>query len=385
MTMPEISVIMPAYNQADYLGDAIRSVLAERSVTLELIVVNDGSTDETAAVAASFNDPRLRVIHQANAGLSGARNRGIRAAAAPLISFLDADDLMLPGGQAILASFLSARPDMGMVSGEHVVIDSSGKERPTASRANTLDDITVIDLLNGNPFAVGTMTVRRTWLDTAGAFDESLAACEDWDLWLRLSQAGCRIAHVNEPVMAYRSHPDQMTQDPARMRTASLAVLDKIASQPHLPTDIREALPQAYARAYLRAAARELHAGQQIQASADIERATSLYPALLENDGAVLITHFAGWAHAPSATDPVQYMRDVFDCLPPSTQHIARHKNRELARLFASSAFRHHQHNETVPAGEMALQAMRHDLSWASNRGVWAIVGRALTARLKEK
>ena len=116
-----------------------------------------------------------------------------------------------------------------MVSGEHVAIDSSGKERPTASRANVLDEANGHRPALWQSTLVGTMTVRHTWLEAAGAFDESLAACEDWDLWLRLSRTGCQIAHISEPVMAYRSHAEQMTQDPARMRKASLAVLNKIA------------------------------------------------------------------------------------------------------------------------------------------------------------
>lgn len=385
MKAPLISVIMPAYNQADYLGDAIRSVLVEQAVPLELIVVNDGSTDGTAAVVASFDDPRLRVIHQANAGLSGARNAGLRRAVAPLIGFLDADDLLLPGALSSYVAYLHSQQEIGMVIGDHIVIDANNRQHPGPTQPGPRQPISICHLLNGNPFVAGTVAVQREWIDKVGVFDESLAACEDWDLWLRLSRAGCQMSFIDRPVTAYRIHPEQMTQDPERMRTASLAVLDKVAADGALPVDLQIALPEAYARAYLRAAARELQTGHIDRAGADIDRAVTLFPTLLQDGGSALVDFFAGWADAPASGDPAEYMRDLFEALPPSAHIVRKSRNQELARQFASSAFRYSQRNDPVPAGVMALRAMRYDLSWASNRGVWAIVGRALAAGSRAK
>ncbi len=115
---PAVSVIIPAYNQARYVRKAIQSVFEQTFPNFELIVVDDGSTDETPQILASIIDPRMRVIRQPNAGLSAARNTGVRESTAPLVTLLDSDDFFLPDKLSVQKEYLDTHPEIGMVSGK---------------------------------------------------------------------------------------------------------------------------------------------------------------------------------------------------------------------------------------------------------------------------
>ena len=230
--MPKIAVIIPAYNQSQYLGQAIQSVLEQTFKDWEAIVVDDGSSDETRSVALSYPDARLHYVYQENRGLSAARNTGIRNTTAPYLSFLDSDDTVPTGKLAILLENLEAKPAVGLVAGQAIPIDEHGKQVGKIMDTPIPQDSE--QLLLGNPLHVGSVLLRRSWQEKAGFFDESLRSYEDWDMWLRLGCLGCGMDYVNQPVSLYRFHTAQMTRIGGQMTTATFAVLDKLYSQPDL-------------------------------------------------------------------------------------------------------------------------------------------------------
>lgn len=191
---PAISVVMPVFNRAALVGEAIRSVLAQDFADFELIVVDDGSSDGTADAVAAFDDPRVRLIRlPANAGGNAARNRGIDAARAPLVAFLDSDDAYLPHKLGFAADFLGRRPEID------VLLDSFVKRYPERGRP----DIELRNpLLDDNGAIVEALFNRRIWKATpgitarrdvvlrAGKFDEGLRRRQDFDFILRLAKAG---------------------------------------------------------------------------------------------------------------------------------------------------------------------------------------------------
>ncbi len=256
--MPKIAVIIPAYNQSQYLSQAIQSVLDQTFSDWEAVIVDDGSTDATRSVALSYPDSRLRYVYQENRGLSAARNTGIRNSSAPNLSFLDSDDMFLPEKLTVLLAALEQSPELGLVAGQAVPVDENGK------RVGKVMDTPLPDqaerLLLGNPLHVGSVLLRRSWQEQAGFFDESLRSYEDWDMWLRLGHLGCRMGYVNQPVSLYRFHTAQMTRIGAQMTTATFAVLDKLYSNPDLPPAWQDLHDMAYSQAYLRAAAQAYHA-----------------------------------------------------------------------------------------------------------------------------
>jgi glycosyltransferase involved in cell wall biosynthesis len=218
-----VTVAIACYNHGRFLADAINSVLAQTSQADEIVVVDDGSTDETEAIAKSY--PAVGYIWQANRGLSGARNTGLRHAKSDYILFLDADDLLLPNAIADSHACLDANPSAVFVSGGHQTIDVQGtvlKQFPAR-----LDRSGHAGLLAGNHIAMhATVLYRRQLLLDAGGFDESLRACEDYDVYLRLSRQ-YPIAVYGSISTQYRRHGGNMTENPAHMLRCAKAVLQR--------------------------------------------------------------------------------------------------------------------------------------------------------------
>lgn len=196
--VPAISVVMPAYHAARFIGDAIAGVLGQTYGDFELIVVDDGSTDATAAVVSNLavRDARVRLIQQPNAGPSAARNTAIRHARASVIAYHDADDVSDPDRLEREYRYLEQNPDAAMVYSGYRVLQPDGR-----SRVYTAVPIGESTLLRSNIVACGTVMHRRSVLDAIGVWNEDI----DWDLWLRISEH-FRIGAIPAPLYTYRAH-----------------------------------------------------------------------------------------------------------------------------------------------------------------------------------
>jgi glycosyltransferase involved in cell wall biosynthesis len=225
---PRLSVVMPAFDAQRTVAAAIGSALAQTVAELEVLVVDDGSRDGTVSaverVAASAAG-RVRLLQQANAGPSAARNRAIEAARAPVVAFLDADDLMLPTYAERMLARLDARPEVDLVGCDAWLFDDRrGRIRrrtfldETAPPARLADDpdAQFRQLAQRNFVYVG-CTVRRDALRAVGGFAEETNAGEDWDLWLRLLESGRRLDLLREPLAIYRYAEGQAHRDRERM------------------------------------------------------------------------------------------------------------------------------------------------------------------------
>jgi glycosyltransferase involved in cell wall biosynthesis len=366
--MTAISVIIPASNQAHYRAEAIESVLAQSFQNFEIIIIDDGSTDHTRQVAASFlTDSRVHYIYQQNAGLSAARNTGMAQAAGEFVTFLDSDDRFLPDKFAVLLACFKARPELGLVSGQAIFIDADSRRLP-----HTVDGRWThipADLLLGNPVHVGSLLVRREWLAQVDPFDESLRACEDWDMWLRLALAGCQFDHAAQPVSLYRIHGDQMTREAERMRIASLTVLDKIMAMPNLPDAWQSKKDAAYAAAYVRAAARFYHAAAFDRARYDLAEAVRLNPTLLDDGAGVVWNQLVGWANAPMCADPLGYLERVYANLPDALDSLRRRRRANLGDTAANLAFEAYQQGNRSQTRSLMWRAFYYQPSLLTNRG----------------
>ncbi len=372
MMKAQINVIIPAYNQADYLTESIQSVLDQTFGAFELVVVDDGSTDRTREVAHSFSDPRIRYIYQENKGLSGARNTGIQQSDAPYLLFLDADDRLLPHCLELHAKNLESETGTGMSVGGWILCDDRGKHLP--NNVFPPASLSPASLLNGNPFPVHSVLSKRSWFEKAGLFDESLNACEDWDLWLRFIMSGCKVSFLNEIMCVYRMHSGQMTRQAIRMKTAMLTVLKKTFSNPALPEDWKPLQEKAFAAAFVKAAAREYYAGLDMDARQDLERAVSLDPGLREGQAHQLADLLAGWADAPMVDDPLDFLERVYQKLPENLSVLKRRYRKDLARLSMQMAFRYHQNRDLSKARYFILRAVRYQPTRLKNRGVLSIL-----------
>ncbi|WP_372682774.1 glycosyltransferase [Desulfosarcina sp.] len=209
---PRVSVILPTYNRAWILAQAVESVLCQDYVNLQLIVIDDGSTDDTVHLLSSFKD-RITVIQQANRGVSAARNAGIRASTGELIALIDSDDTWLPGKVTAQVAFFSTHPDAHVCQTEEVWIRNGVRVNPGKRHRKEAGMIfeRSLELCLVSPSAV---MMRRSLLDEVGLFDETLPACEDYDLWLRIAWKH-PIHLIDQPLIVKRGgHDDQLSRMP---------------------------------------------------------------------------------------------------------------------------------------------------------------------------
>jgi glycosyltransferase involved in cell wall biosynthesis len=207
---PLISVIIPTYNRAGVVEEAVDSVLAQEYNDFELIVVDDGSTDNTSEALAPYGDD-VTVLFQENKGVSAARNRGIAKASGRYIAFLDSDDLWLPGKLSAQVEFFNERPDALICQTEEVWVRNGIRVNPGKRHKKPSGMIfePSLELCLVSPSAV---MIRRDLLERAGGFDETLPACEDYDLWLRISWR-FPIYLIEIPLIIKRGgHDDQLSK-----------------------------------------------------------------------------------------------------------------------------------------------------------------------------
>ena len=207
-----ISVIIPCYNQGQYLAEAIDSVLAQHRADAEIIVVNDGSPDRTADVARAYGN-RIVYIEQENRGFSGARNTGIRAARGDYVAFLDSDDAYLPGTLDTLAAYLDTHPDTAFVCGDVYFYDgerTTGRYSDVAGRPRHPANFRWETVGYYPPS--NTVLVRRAIFDRVGLFDERLKkAAEDWTMWVKIARL-YNMTYLDQPLTLYRQHSGNVTK-----------------------------------------------------------------------------------------------------------------------------------------------------------------------------
>lgn len=247
VNVPLVSVVVSCYNGEAFVGECVRSVLAQNLTELELIAVDDGSTDETLSVLTSFaGDSRLRIIplNQNFGGPSRARNVGVAAARGRFITIMDCDDLLKPDALSMVVSFLSRSPDTGLVFFNSEELDTVTGARKSAAladydqfwrlrRETIADHMFVVgdrrryrQLVLTNFIRTSGTTCPRHVLERIGPFDESLTNADDWDLWLRIA-AQYPLGFIDRPVAVYRVRADNISQRGYRLFPDQLRVLEK--------------------------------------------------------------------------------------------------------------------------------------------------------------
>jgi glycosyltransferase involved in cell wall biosynthesis len=227
---PLVSVIVPVFNGRDHVVVAIESALAQSMDRLEVVVVDDGSSDGSGELAESIagRDPRVRVIRQENRGLSGARNTGLRESRGTYVGFLDADDLWLPEKLERQVPLLA--PGRVVFSDGFLMRNDAVSDERIFGSGRVAAAIDFDALLEQNPIPVLTVLIERELLLDVGGFDEGLLSVEDWDLWFRLHATG-RVSFIgiDEPLACYRVHPGGLSSDRLSMARWRLRVLEKLA------------------------------------------------------------------------------------------------------------------------------------------------------------
>ena len=248
-----IAVVIPAYNAERYLMSAIESVLAQTVSDWELVIVNDGSQDSTASIAArhTAQDRRIKLVDQENRGVASARNAGFAylSSKAEYVCFLDADDSLEPAALGLLKKALDYHQHIVAAHGKPRYVDNDGGpaefppvHKQVAERSAFVENgivscsaapLTTFEMLIVANCIItpGACLIRRSDIDSVGLFDKEMQSCEDWDLWIRLSRRG-PIAYVDEIVVAYRRHPDSVSSNKERHHMAGERVRRKATFSP---------------------------------------------------------------------------------------------------------------------------------------------------------
>jgi glycosyltransferase involved in cell wall biosynthesis len=229
MSEPRVSVLIAAYNAAAFIERTLRTVLDQAFTDLEVLVIDDGSSDGTGEIVrrAIPTDARVRLVVQENRGLSATRNRGIAEARGDLIAFLDHDDVWQRDKLALQVAVLDAHPEVGVVSCFSALVDENmrclGWRFGGDASGDVYAEMLEWDIVSGGSVVV----VRRTMLEAAGPFDETLAIREDWDMWIRLARLTA-FATVPRVLVGYTRCDSNVSRDYERLAVEGLQVLEKV-------------------------------------------------------------------------------------------------------------------------------------------------------------
>jgi glycosyltransferase involved in cell wall biosynthesis len=235
MQMPSLTVVVPVYNGENFLGETLRSVLLQSYPAAEILVIDDGSTDATATVAASFGD-RVRLITVPNGGVSAARNHGISTAQTEWVALMDHDDLWEPTHLANLARRIARTPDADVcyTGARELRPGPDGIFRPAPELMPFPSEAELPTmLLERCAFIPSATALRRSAVLAAGGFDRSFVNLQDWECWLRLYFNGARFIHTPEPTLLYRVHPASRTHNALTTLRHSRNVIEQCVF-PHL-------------------------------------------------------------------------------------------------------------------------------------------------------
>jgi glycosyltransferase involved in cell wall biosynthesis len=245
---PQVSVLIPAYNASQHIAGAVNSALQQDGVAVEVIVVDDGSTDDTLAVLEPFHH-RIHVLRQKNSGQAIARDRAAQMAKGQWLAFLDADDEWQPN--KLLQQLSLANGEADLVYTERLNVDRGDRITALQSAAQTLWEGDIFEqLLLGNFITLSSALICKTRFDELGGFGDAPLGCEDWDLWLRHSARGGQVKVCRQPLTWYRWSQSSVSGNHDRMCAARLKVLERALHLPRAKSVPRSVIRKAFANVW---------------------------------------------------------------------------------------------------------------------------------------
>lgn len=382
--MPSVSVIIPCYNADRFVGQAIQSILDQTFQDFEIIVVDDGSTDQTPQIVQNFNDPRLHYLHQENQGPAAARNTGIAAATGEYIAPLDADDLALPHRLAEELEILEKDPALSVVGSGYTWIDEEGQELPWVAHSwqkypelNNFRDW----LFDCPVVPSATMFRRSAWQDVDG-FDNALIGPEDWNFWMRLSLQGHRMTWHRNVVCLYRHRPDSLSEDAERMTANCAKAIHRIMAHPDFPPELTDAAHQGLAIRYVDGAKRLFRSDLWEQGGDALEKGLALDPSLMEFKPSRIEDELISAALDPLIPDPIQFLETLFQRLPDNAHSLRKRQQHMITRCYVELLVRDFRSGNLRLFRKRLGPTLARLPGWLLDAGTWAIIVRAIRNRL---
>lgn len=359
-----VSVVIPTYNRVGLLRQTIDSVLAQTHRPLEVIVVDDGSTDETPSLLRAYGD-RIRSLRQENRGGTASRNVGTALATGDYVNWIDHDDLMLPAKIERQMQVFRAKPWLGLVHCGYDKIDADGE---VLERLVGLPEGDVRRRLVCGCFLwSGAPLVKRECIARLGTFDESVWS-SDADMWLRIALAGYEFGCVQEPLGRYRIVADSTMADVARTERLDFAILDRVFADPDLAPEVAAMRTAAYFNQRFWLSTRYYAVGMWDDARRNLTTALELRPELLENQAAELMLYLSGAAMDPRVTDPTRFVADVLDHLPPEAGALVPFRTRLVSQVRLRMALRAYAFGRIEEGRDRISDALEADRHFVEHR-----------------
>ncbi len=374
LVMPSVSVIIPTFNNGRYLGQAVESVLAQTYTDYEIVVVDDGSTDDTLQSLQPYID-KMKYIYQDNQGVSVAQNIGAHHARGKYLVFSGADDCLLPNQLAVQIKAFEERPDIGLVACGYHYVDQSLQLIQESRPWIQCPTITLESVVLGGIAPPVAIMLRREWFEKVEGFDTELAYCEDSDLWTRLALAGCKMVWVPYIVSQYRIHNNNMSRSPEIHFSFHRRVLDKAFADPRMPDDLRRKRAWLDAQLDLAEAVRLLAGGWEGVARERIRRAITTEPDLMAQNGRGLAEIVVGqqstvWGNGRFG----EFVTEVMGAELPGLAHT-------LAVVAAQKRFyTAYSERRLAEVRRAWLDVARRDPRWLGNRGGWSMLRQSLVS-----
>ncbi|MSP11787.1 MAG: glycosyltransferase [Chloroflexi bacterium] len=379
--MAKISVIIPVYNSSRFIAQTIESVLAQTYTDYEIIVVDDGSTDDIHQCLMPYLD-KIKYIYQKNQERSVARNRGVTASSGEYLVFLDGDDLLLPHKLAKQSAILDHYPNVGLVAGGYQYINENNTILREIRAWLYNPSLDLESILFRSLTVIHAVLLRRSWFDKVGGFDPQFSGPEDMDLWYRLSLAGCPMVWERSIVCQYRIHSSNSTINVKKHYDTFFAVLDKLFSRSDIPAHIRARRNELYAQICLTEAGQLYAVGQLKEAQASVRIALDFDPSLQAQDNRRFLNTILNWRQNIRVFDKATFLEEILSHLP-SEISLSPANRRYIFVGIAKAEFYAAAHKHDCQSVQNKwFTIARQDPSWLLNRGSWSILLRALGYRL---
>lgn len=332
MSTPKVSVIIPAYNGADYLGEAINSILNQTYQNFELVIVDDASQDNTPDVVGQFDDPRIKyLVQEVNKGVDAARLRAIQSSTGDILAFLDQDDFFHPDKLQAHVTLLEKHPEIGFSYNARFELNHS---------TNTIRDIwrppqtvTLADLILGFPIAPSDMVVRRSWVDYLDLSKEpALIHGGEYVITGRLFMSGCQFGSVNRALNYRRYYSGRHYSKISVRCQAELAAQERIFTDPRCPSEVRALRHAAFSNTYRIWAYYTLYQDETALGQEFLRETVGLKPAALKGMPPELVNFLLTCSIDDESENHEAILKRIFAQLPPEMNHLAGHYNWAVAR-----------------------------------------------------
>ena len=388
----KVSVIIPTYNRKEYIQQAIDSALAQTYPDVEVIVMDDGSTDGTGQALRARYGKRIQYVYQENRGESAARNEAIKRSCGQYIAMLDSDDVWMPAKLERQLALLERRPEVGLVSCQVLVINARGETVRTEPLhpEQTSDTVSLASLVLDSPVHASTILVQRACLDEAGWFNERIRYGEDWDLCLRLA-ARHQVGFVSEPLVSLRSHADAQSryivpkQEAGHRFAGRLQIIEDVfplfSGDDHRVAALKA---QALAREYAKAALLNYVHRDYTRAARLLSQAMDLDSAFWQDGERVaelVYLHALALSKEYTEADAISFVKETFAHLPTNpNSRCACLRRKVLGRLHIEFGFLNHQRGIAELVWKHVFAGLYYDPTWLRNLGVLSILRQSVVS-----